>query len=125
MPQVQVLRGGDVVTPDLREPLSVSMELRAFVPPCEHVPPRSERGGDPDMLDDLEAGRPVVVTAWELSRLVRLVPHPAVEHPWEDPRWFRVSSDDLVVEVEEPAWNKEYGMYPASGVFARTARPPR
>jgi hypothetical protein len=43
---------------------------------------------------------------------VGLVADPASEHPWEDRRWLRVSSDDLVVEVEEPEWNKAYGMYP-------------
>jgi hypothetical protein len=91
------------------------------VGPCGHVPQRSARGGSAERYDALEAGRTVVVTAWELSRLVRLVPHPAVEYPWEDPRWFCVTADDWVNETDEPEWNKDGGMYPATGVFARNS----
>jgi hypothetical protein len=57
------------------------------------------------------------VTAWELSRPVHLVQHPAVERPWQDPRWFRVMADDLITETDAP---EDTGMYPASGPFAVT-----
>jgi hypothetical protein len=96
--------------PDTGQPCS-AWETEAA--PCNHEPPRASDG----LLDDLEASRPVVITAWELWRHVCLAPHPAVQHPWEDPRWFRVTADDLITEVDEP--ESEQGcMYPASGPFA-------
>lgn len=49
---------------------------------------------------------------------MRLVQHPGVEHPREDPRRFRVTADDMIVEVDEPEWDKDGAMYPASGAFA-------
>jgi hypothetical protein len=84
-----------------------------------NIGPQDSPRATSDKLADLEADRPVIVTAWELCRHVRLVTHPAVEHPWEDPRWFQVTADGLVTEVDEP--ESERGcMYPASVPFAAT-----
>lgn len=48
------------------------------------------------------------------------MPHPEVNHPWEDPRWFQVHSDGLVVQVDAP---EAPGMYPATGRFATVRWP--
>jgi hypothetical protein len=68
------------------------------VEPCGHVPPHDVRCGHPELHEDLEAGRPVVLSASELGRFVELVP--PLTRP--DPRWFEVSADDRITEIAEP-----------------------
>jgi hypothetical protein len=64
------------------------------------TPPHEVCCGRPEWHEDLEAGRPVVLTACELARVAELTPPPTSP----DPRWFEVSVDDRIVEVPEPQW---------------------
>jgi hypothetical protein len=72
--------------------------------PCGHVPPHEVRCSNADLHDDLEAGRPVVLSAAELARVVELTPPPSASP--DDARWFEVSADDSIVEVPEPEWSR-------------------
>ena len=74
------------------------------VEPCGHVPPHEVRCCNAGLHDDLEAGRPVVLSAAELARVVELTPPPSASS--DDPRWFEVSADDSIVEVPEPEWSR-------------------
>ena len=49
-------------------------QFETSVEPCSHVPPHEVRCCNAGLHDDLEAGRPVVLTARELGRFVELVP---------------------------------------------------
>jgi hypothetical protein len=69
--------------------------------PCGHVPPHEVRCCNAGLHDDLEAGRPVVLTARELGRFVELVPPTR-----QDRRWFEVTTHDRITEVAEPEWSR-------------------
>jgi hypothetical protein len=82
---------------------------------CDHDPPHWARGCDAERHDRLEAGRRVLVGAFELGRLGKLAPPHAAwcGRPWEDRRWFQVSVDDCITEraeyrgqVDEPERNR-------------------
>ena len=75
-------------------------QFETSVEPCGHVPPHEVRCCNAGLHEDLEAGRPVVLSAPELGRFVELTPPPGSR----DRRWFEVSADDSIVEVAEPEW---------------------
>jgi hypothetical protein len=72
--------------------------FESSVEPCGHVPPHEVCCGHPELHGDLEAGRPVVLSACELGRFVELTPPSTAQ----DRRWFEISVDDRIVEVPEP-----------------------